>query len=60
MAIMGCNSLRACFLTSMEQERFFNSSIFFHERFYIRFSYLLSVITTGDFHPVRCGFLFHQ
>jgi len=35
------NSLRACFVTSMEQERFFESNAFFHERFYVRFLYLL-------------------
>ena len=31
MAILGCNALRACFLTSMEQEMFFKCNIYFDE-----------------------------
>ena len=31
MAIIGCNSLRACFLTSMEQEMLFKCNIYFNE-----------------------------
>ena len=42
VTIKGCNSLRACFLTSVEQERFFKCNIFFHELFHIRFLYRLS------------------
>jgi len=45
-------SLRACFLTSMEQERFFNCNSYFIELSFFNFLWILK---RGVF-PLRCEF----
>jgi len=45
VAVKGCNSLRACFLTSMEQEKFFKCNVFFDELFLLDFSIVLWILT---------------
>jgi len=57
VAIKSCNSLRACFLTSMEQKRFFKCNIYFNEHSLFNF---LWIRKWGEFHPLRCGFPIYQ
>jgi len=45
----------------MAQERFLQSSIYFHECFCIKLAFRFSgILTPGDIHLVRFAFLFHQ